>query len=100
MLLSPAKTLDLSATKIKLRSTPVLESEAKVLVSELQKLSKSQLKSLLGVSDSICSLNFERYQRFYDQPAKQAILSFDGPAFKGLNMRSLSDGVQAKTAKS
>lgn len=119
MLLSPAKTLDLSKTSIELCSTPALEREAKVLVQELQKLGKSELKTLLGmrsyvdmhvclyafmhyftessqhllgVSDSINTLNFERYQNFYEQDVKQGILSFDGPAFKGLDINSLDKG--------
>ena len=119
MLLSPAKTLDLSKTSIELCSTPALEREAKVLVQELQKLGKSKLKTLLGmcsyvcicvclyvfmyyftescphllgVNDNINTLNYERYQNFYEQDVKHGILSFDGPAFKGLDINSLDKG--------
>ena len=46
-----------------------------------------------GVSDSINNLNYGRYQNFYEQDLKQCILSFDGPAFKGLAINSLSEGI-------
>ena len=95
MLLSPAKTLDLSATAIKLCSTPPFESQATELVGELAKLSKAQLKALLGTSDSITKLNFDRYQGFAKQQTKQAILSFDGPAFKGLSAANFDKKQQA-----
>ena len=90
MLLSPAKTLDLSATSVSLSSTPVFTAEADVLVKELKKLTKPKLKTLLGVSDNINKLNYDRYQTFEEQESKQAILSFDGPAFKGLSMNSMN----------
>ena len=95
MLLSPAKTLDLSATAIKLCSTPPFETQATELVEELAKLSKAQLKTLLGTSDSITKLNFDRYQGFAKQQTKQAILSFDGPAFKGLSAANCDKKQQA-----
>jgi cytoplasmic iron level regulating protein YaaA (DUF328/UPF0246 family) len=91
MLLSPAKTLDFSSTAIKLSSQPLFVKEAHELTTELAKLSKAQMKTLLGASDSICTLNYDRYQNFDEQQSKQAILSFDGPAFKGLAIHELGD---------
>jgi cytoplasmic iron level regulating protein YaaA (DUF328/UPF0246 family) len=91
LLLSPAKTLDLSSTAIKLASQPLFQKEAQDLTAELAKLSKPQLKTLLGVSDSINTLNYNRYQNFDEQESKQAILSFDGPAFKGLAVHDMND---------
>jgi uncharacterized protein len=48
-------------------------------------MSKGQLKALLGVSDSLASLNFSRYKNFDKQADKQAMWLYSGPAFKALS---------------
>ncbi|KAJ0403505.1 hypothetical protein P43SY_010048 [Pythium insidiosum] len=101
--LSPAKTLDLSATTVQQCSVPAMLSDAHALVTELRKLSQSKLKALLGVSDAIAKLNHDRFKDFEfvtDKAAaslqpndahKQAVLSFNGPAYQGLAASELSD---------
>ncbi|KAK9809919.1 hypothetical protein WJX72_001739 [[Myrmecia] bisecta] len=91
ILLSPAKTLNMSKSSHQLRATPPFAKDGEVLVQELAKLSLAGMKSLLGVSDAIARLNHERYQHWEQQPSKQAVLAFDGPAYKGLDAPSLSD---------
>lgn len=58
----------------------------------------SALKSLMSLSDSLASLNRERYRSFAAHSEttkpetgvfKQAALAFDGPAFRGLAFSSL-----------
>jgi cytoplasmic iron level regulating protein YaaA (DUF328/UPF0246 family) len=83
MLLSPAKSLDLGAVSGVLESLPTMAAKHRVLVAEVQKLGKAQLKTLLGTGDAITSLNYERYAGFDDQEAKQCCLAYDGPAYKG-----------------
>ncbi|GMF40064.1 unnamed protein product [Phytophthora lilii] len=100
--LSPAKTLDLSTTRIKQCSQPSLLSDAHELIEELRTLSQAKVKSLLGVSDSLAKLNFDRFQTFDVSDAatkasnpsatlKQAALAFNGPAYQGLGAHNLSD---------
>lgn len=60
-LLSPAKTLDLSHTNITQGSIPKLLEEAHELVKVCQKLTPAKIKSMMGVSDAIAKLNYERY---------------------------------------
>ncbi|KAK1933875.1 UPF0246 protein [Phytophthora citrophthora] len=100
--LSPAKTLDLSASHVAQCSQPRLLSDAHELVQQLQKLSQAKVKSLLGVSDALAKLNFDRFQQFdvskmateASNPSdtlKQAALSFNGPAYQGLEAHNLSE---------
>ncbi|KAE8984942.1 hypothetical protein PR003_g30917 [Phytophthora rubi] len=100
--LSPAKTLDLSASRISQCSQPRLLSEAHELISQLRALSQAKVKSLLGVSDALAKLNYDRFQSFDvsetatkasdpSETLKQAALAFNGPAYQGLEAHNLSE---------
>lgn len=39
------------------------------------------------ITCSLRSLNVERYKNFDSQPAKQCVFAYDGPAYKGLQVR-------------
>ena len=90
-ILSPTKTLDFTPLKkVVKKSRPAFLKYTNQVVEEIQKLSYSELKKLLGVSDKLAHLNFERYENFHEQDEKQAMFAFDGPAFKCLGAKSLS----------
>ncbi|DBA03046.1 TPA: hypothetical protein N0F65_003234 [Lagenidium giganteum] len=96
--LSPAKTLDMALAKTKACTQPTMMSDAHDLVQQLQKLTQAKLKALLGVSDALAKLNYDRYQSFDFTTAKspssehkQAALAFNGPAYLGLAAAELSD---------
>lgn len=98
VVLSPAKSLDISleclpAWLIPLSTTPKFQSEALVLVQLLQSLSHAQLKTLLGISDDLTRLNYERYKNFHESttPEKAAALAFDGPAYQHLRASELTN---------
>ena len=60
VLLSPAKTLDFSDTSLPIaHNAPRGFQDAEHLITDLEKLSKSQLKALLKVSDSITRSVFQ-----------------------------------------
>ena len=97
-LLSPAKSLDFSFLKLRKKlpfSSPVYLKKTDALVKELKKMSKGSLKTLLGVSDSLATLNHERNKNFklstgakkskpIEGTFKQCILAYDGAAYGGL----------------
>ena len=56
----------------------------------MQGLSRAKLRTLLGVSDSLTSLNFGRYKNFDEQTEKQAAWLYDGPAFRALGASDFS----------
>lgn len=99
MILSPAKTLDL--TPIPLddldTSSPGCDKSKTLQLSQIMKSkSKKQLKDLLKVSDKISDAVKNYYEAFEIQDGdgnsnsnrKPAVFSFDGPAFKGINPSS------------
>ena len=94
LLLSPAKTLSfetaLSPALAKVAPTaPAMLRQAGVLSKQLGQLSKSELKKLFGVSDSLAALNHARFADFDAQPSRMAIGAFTGQAYKGLDAPSL-----------
>jgi len=96
IVLSPAKTLDYSFSEKGLDfSVPPFLPKSKNLVSTMKKLNKSELSSLMGVSDKISALNHERYQNWSQATkpspqAKQAGFVFKGDVYQGLEFEKLS----------
>jgi len=92
LLISPAKTLDFTETKLKKHSQPRLLEESNVLVKILKKQSTNDLKKLMSISDKIATLNQERYQEFNvpftPANAKQSLLAFKGDVYNGLDAAS------------
>jgi len=96
IILSPAKSLDLSPVTDKPWTLPVFIADAKKLAMTLRAFSPADLASLMHISDELAHLNFERYQNWVAAdcvpPAKQAILAFNGDVYAGLNSATLSSG--------
>ncbi len=94
ILLSPAKTLDLSPVTHPKATQPRLLDFSKTLVGELKKKKMGDLKKLMKVSDKIATLNVERFQSFKTpfthKNAKPAILAFKGDVYTGLEADSFN----------
>lgn len=91
VLLSPAKTLDETPLPLSTaHSEPRMTREAAALVTVAKKLTAPKIKSLMGVSDAIATLNYDRFQSFDDNASKQCAHAFDGPAYRGLDAPSMS----------
>ena len=58
------------------------------------KLSKSELKQLMSISDKLADLNFQRFQGFQNNPTeistKAAAFAFNGDTYIGLNIMEFS----------
>lgn len=94
--LSPAKTFNESVGEPPFAcSEPVLCAERAELVQTVAKLSKAQLKSLMGISDALAELNAKRYAAFDAQPEMNAAVAFDGPAHRALGFATLGAAGQA-----
>ena len=90
LILSSAKTLvfddifSISETK----TVPIFQEDGNFLVNSLQTFSSEQLGKLLGVSESLANLNYQRFQSF-DTAHKQAcILAYRGDVFKQLDVKN------------
>ena len=95
-ILGPSKTIDTSPHGITDSfSFPEYIDRAQALVDQLRQYSISQLKSMMKVSDTLATLNFERYVQWHSsysaKEGQHAILAFSGEVFNGLQARSLSE---------
>ena len=93
IILSPAKTLTVPknlAASLKTTS-PSMQKTMEILLSELRKMSVSQLASTLEVSSAIANTNVERYKNWEKQQAYPCGFAFDGPAYKGLSCSTLNE---------
>lgn len=89
--LSPAKSLDFETKYLSVNKTkPIFCTQAKKLVTDLQKLSTDQIAEIMGISKKLAELNFDRYQNFFNAKKKQALLAFDGDVYEGIDKKNLS----------
>jgi len=93
-ILSPAKTLNFAPhTLTKKKTAPVFGDETEQLIGILQNMTTTDLARLMDISPKLAALNYERYQTWNNSPTlpKQAILTFDGDVYDGLDALSLSE---------
>jgi len=94
-LLSPAKTLDFEPAPAGVpHSQPALLDETERLLAVARRLGPDDLQQLMGLSESLAELNFERFQRFSasrraTRGRKQAMLAFAGDVYMGLSAATL-----------
>ncbi len=88
LILSSAKTLVFDDDFTVPETTqPIYQEDANFLVDSLQLFSSKQLEKVLGVSESLANLNYQRFQSF-DKSQKQAsILAYRGDVFKQLELK-------------
>ena len=104
ILISPAKSLDFES-KIPANDfseIPFLE-QTKVLSQKMASKSKDDLKKLMNISDQLAELNYQRFQDFSfpfsKENARQAVYSFSGDVYKGLDVYTLPEGAYRFNAK-
>lgn len=89
VVLSPSKTLDfVNPPQTKQFTQPDLLDNTALLAKKMQGMSAKSIAKLMGVSEKIATLNYERYQQFSmpfsPKNAKQAVLAFKGDVYEGL----------------
>ena len=96
ILISPAKSLDFES-KIPTNdfsNIPFLE-QTKELSQKMDLKSKDDLKKLMNISDQLAELNYQRFQGFSfpftKENARQAVYSFSGDVYKGLDVYTLPE---------
>jgi len=93
IVLSPAKSLDLeSPSTTKEATTPDFIPHAAELIAVLRSYSPGQVAELMDLSDSLAMLNVSRYAHWSEDhlDARQAIMSFNGDVYAGLDARTLA----------
>jgi cytoplasmic iron level regulating protein YaaA (DUF328/UPF0246 family) len=96
IIISPAKSLDFeSKVPTSFYTQPQFLEQSEKLNKKLKTLSKNKIGDLMKISDALSQLNYERNQEwetpFTKDNAKQAIYSFTGAVFQGIDVNSLSD---------
>ena len=95
-LVSPAKKLDFSNSNILSQFSQCdFLKNSQILIDETKKMSISELKNLMKISDKLAETNRARFNQwsipFTKENAKQAILSFKGDTYVGLNAETFSN---------
>ena len=95
-LIAPAKRLDYESD-FSMKDFSIAEhlKESKKLIKELQKKSPEDLSALMGLSENLSMLNFERNMNWQlpNKPSdsvRQAIFAFKGDVYVGLDSATLS----------
>ncbi len=94
--ISPAKKLDYrSPVTATAHTQPALLKHSQELLEGLKKLSPQDVCRLMGLSDKLGALNYERFQEwsapFNEGNARQAVLAFKGDVYQGLGADSMSE---------
>lgn len=94
VLLSPAKKLTVAGNKPNQFTQPEFIAASQKLIKELQKYTPKKLEKLMKISNDIAELNVERYANWstnhsFDD-SKQAILTFTGEVYNGLQAAKLN----------
>ncbi len=96
-LISPAKTLDydtpVPAALAKKATEPLFTEQAAELIGVLKRQSARQVAALMELSESLATLNVERYAAWRPEAtpsnSRPAVLAFDGDVYDGLQARTL-----------
>jgi cytoplasmic iron level regulating protein YaaA (DUF328/UPF0246 family) len=96
IIISPAKSLDFeSKAPTNLYTQPRFLEQSEKLSKKLKTISKKKLAELMKISADLAALNYDRNQTwsipFTQDNAKQAIYSFTGAVFMGIDVISLDD---------
>ena len=92
LVLSPAKSLDLETpASTRLHSQADFLDRSAQLIERLRQFSPGEIASLMGISDQLSTLNANRYAAWSASPAeaRQAVMTFDGDVYGGLQARTL-----------
>ena len=85
ILLSPAKTLDYSKDFDVKPTAPAFLSDSSELIKELKTKEPKEIATLMGLSDNLATLNFDRYQSW-----KAALFVFQGDVYQGLKAETFN----------
>ena len=93
LVLSPAKSLDLTPGPRVSVTQPALMDDTESLMKTTRNLSQKKIRELMSLSDALAKLNYDRFRSFElpftEDNALPAAFAFDGEVYKGLDARSL-----------
>ncbi|WP_421785907.1 peroxide stress protein YaaA [Hyphobacterium sp.] len=86
VLLSPAKLMNFDNPQSTATTQPELLDRTAVLSKTTRNLTRRKIQDMMGLSDDLAQLNFERFKAFDPEntEGKAAILTFAGDVYRGL----------------
>jgi len=95
IVLSPAKTLDYSVDPKSNHTVPQFLSQSSKLIKNLKEKEPKDIASLMGLSDKLATLNFDRYQSWkaaktVSLDSKPSMLVFKGDVYQGLEAETFN----------
>ena len=95
IVLSPAKTLDYSIDPKSNHTAPQFLSQSSKLIKTLKEKEPKDIASLMGLSDKLATLNFDRYQswkasKVMSNNTKPSMLVFKGDVYQGLDAENFN----------
>jgi cytoplasmic iron level regulating protein YaaA (DUF328/UPF0246 family) len=92
IIISPAKTMSQNDwVKTDLSSDQNISLRTNILLQHLKPYSCKELEKILGVSQNLAQVNFDRYKNFEIADQKQAFYAYDGDVYKNIQRDNLSD---------
>lgn len=96
ILLSPAKTLDMTPVATTTATQPRLLKDTEIMAKIMKKKSRAKLQGLMHISEALADINYQRYQEFSlpfnQENAKPAGLAFRGDVYIGLEADAFTPG--------
>ena len=93
--LSPAKSLNAQCKDYEINDRPVFMEDTAELVDIMKRQAPQSIRELMGVSDTIARLNYERFQSFKipykNESSYPAIMLFDGDVYKNIKTEEWSN---------
>ncbi len=94
LVLSPSKTLDLQSWPMATHTQPEMLDDTMLLAAKLKSYSPAKLQALMDISEKLAALNAQRYKDFKTpftkDNAKQALLTFKGDVYEGMDVAHYS----------
>lgn len=90
ILLSESKRLNFDRDVEISPTKPRFEEQTDQLVDALRGYSMPSLGKLMGISEELAVLNYNRFAKFYEADHKSAISAFDGDAYQTLRVEDFS----------
>ena len=90
VVISPAKKLNTNLSIDSVPTKPTFQKNATELASIANRLTLTELKNLMGLSDNLAELNSARFASFGNQKSLPAAFTFAGDTYKGLNADTFS----------
>lgn len=91
IIISSAKTMDISSIELKQHSEPNFLDAAKFLLEECKKISQKQLSSIMKLNDKLAELTYNRFNNHDTANLKQALFIYDGDVFKQLEKNKYNE---------